>query len=261
MLTRNTGNAGTNSPIVLVINEDGIDRLQKTFEDTPQDDQEQGQANIYQVEVAGSNITPENLNNSSIHVGIRGNDLWNPEHFVVWGERFTGGEIIPMAIETSLGVGISTDQTEGKLSFPLRRVASGNGKTQINRLLILMTTANHKDAGTDSNLTLKIINSGGTAVVDFDIPDTPQDEQERGQANLYFSPVNTPFTKGHIKEIRLIIGGEDAWEPASFFLFGIDNTSGRPGTLVPLVHIPNWGLSKLSTDSSEGLSFVSLKLI
>ena len=259
MLTRNTNNSGTNSPIVLIVNEDGTDRLHNTFSDTPQEDQEQGQANIYEVDVAANNITPENLNNSSIRVGIRGNDAWRPEHFVVWGERATGGAILPLAIETDLTLQISTDRSEGNLSFPLRLAGLGNVGMRINRLLMLMTTANVRDAGTNSRVTLQI-SSGGGIIVDFDLPDTPQDEQERGQANLYFVPVNTPFTKRGLNPsgISLTIGGTDAWMPASFFLFGLDDAAGRPEALVPLVHIRNWNLGQLSTDSSEGVSSVTL---
>ncbi len=47
MLTRNTDGTGTNSRIVLIINDNGIDRLHHTFSDTSQDDQERGQANLY----------------------------------------------------------------------------------------------------------------------------------------------------------------------------------------------------------------------
>ena len=96
--------------------------------------------------------------------------------------------------------------------------------------------------------------------MDFDIPDTPQQDQERGQANLYFVPVSSPFTKGSLNRdaISLRIGGDDAWLPVSFFLFGLDDATGRPEALVPLVHIRNWTLGWLSTDAGEGVPSVTL---
>lgn len=83
MLTQNTDDAGTNDPIVLIINEDGVDKLHHTFLDTSQDDQDQGQANLYEINVEGRNIRSENLTNSSIRMAIRGSNLWRPQHILV----------------------------------------------------------------------------------------------------------------------------------------------------------------------------------
>lgn len=261
MLTKDTSYSGTDSRIVLIVNENGIDKLHKTFLDDPsQEDQEKGQANLYEVDVATNNISPDHLNNSSVRVGIRGDDLWRPEHFVVWGEQLTNGAIIPLAIETGLTIVLSTDASEGNLSFPLRLVGLGNQDMPINRLLMLMTTASTEDSETDSPVTLQII-SGGSLVVDFDLQeDTSQRNQDRGQANLYFVPVNSPFTKRSLNQgnISLRIRGGDAWLPASFFLFGLDRATERPQALVPLVHIRTWNLGKLSTDTGEGVPSVTL---
>lgn len=263
MLTRNApGSAGTDSRIVLIINQDGRDRLHHTFPDTCQNDQERGQANLYEVAVSQNGVEPDQLNNSSIRIGIRGDDQWRPEHAVVWGQRVTGGAVIPLAIETGLGARLSTDTGEGRLSLPLRRVGLGSSRMQIRRLLMLMTTSNRKNAGTDSGLELQI-SANGSQFVDFDIPDTPQDEQERCQANFYFVPVSSPFAKADLNNssIRLSIKGADAWKPASFFLFGLDDAAGRPEFLVPLVHLRTWPHADLSTDPSEGVSSVTLSLV
>jgi len=262
MTTRNAPDSGTDSQIVLTVNQNGSDRLNHTFPDTPQEDQERGQANLYEVNVAGNNIIPEDLNNSSIRIGIRGDDLWRPEHLVVWGERLSGGAIIPLVVETDLTVRLSTDADKGNLSFPLRRVASGAADMPMRRLLMLMTTANRADGGTNSGIELQVF-SNGALVVDFDVPDTPQDEQERGQANFYFVPVAVPFAKDSLDNtsIHLRIKGDDAWLPGSFFLFGLDDAAGRPEALVPLVHLRTWPHGQLSTDSGEGVSSVALALV
>lgn len=257
MLTRNTEDDGTNSRIAL-----SVDGTQLTFEDSSQEDQERGQANLYEVQVAGNNIIPENLNDSSIRAIILGDDAWRPEHFVVWGERFTSGAITPLAIETGISVQLSTDSGEGNSFLPLRLVGQGSSSMTINRLLLMMTTADSEDAGTNDKISLQVTTSGGIQVVNF-IPDTPQDEQERGQANFYFVPVDSPFTRNSLtgNSIRLSTSGTDAWLPAKFFLFGLDDAAGRPESLVPLVNLRTWPLGQLSTDSSEGQGSVTLPLL
>jgi len=261
MLTRNVSQSATDSRPVLIMNEDGFDRLHHTFGETPQDDQEQGEANLYEVSVASQRITPENLNNSSIRMGIRGDDAWRPEHILVWGERFTGGSIVPIAVETGLTTTLSTDASEGRLSVPLRKVALGLSTMPIRRLLVLMTTSNQRNAGTNSTIELQI-RSGTNLVVSSRIPDTPQSDQERAQANLYFVSVSAPFTKRSLTDssMRLSIQGTDAWLPASFFVFGLDDASGRPESMVPLVHFRTWPFRQLSTDSGEGVASVTLPL-
>lgn len=260
-LTRNVDEAGTDNRIELIVNENGLERLHHTFPDTAQEDQERGKANLYKVEVATKNIVPEALNDSSIRVGIKGDDAWHPQHMVIWGSRFSGGAVIPLAIETDLTVKLSTKASEGVSSIPLRLVSLGSGAMQINRLLMLMTTSTTRDAGTNSAIELEISTAAGL-IVDFDVPDTPQDDQETGEANLYFVPVASSFTKNSLSggSIRLRIKGDDAWRPTSFFLFGLDDAAGRPEFLVPLVHLRTWPFGQLSTDSSEGVASVSLPL-
>ncbi len=259
MVTKNTRDSGTNDRTVLIVNVDGTERLHNTFQDTSQRDQERGEANLYELNVQGNGIIPEDLTNSSVRLGIRGGNAWRPEHYVVWGERLTGGAIIPIAVETDIGVTLSTQTSEGNISLPLRLVGLAAQDRQINRLLMMMTTADVSDAGTNSGIELQI-STGGAVVVDFDIPNTPQEEQERAQANFYYVPVNSRFTAGDLASdsIQLSIKGSDKWLPSSFFLFGLDDATGRPEFLVPLVHIRDWNLGWLSTDTSEGVSSVSL---
>ncbi len=259
MLTRNRDDAGTDSRIALI-----IEGTQLTLPADPaQEDQETGQANVYEIGVAANNIVPEDLSDSSIRVAILGNDAWRPEHFVVWGERFTGGAIVPLAIETGIGAQLSTDPSEGNASLPLRLVGLGSATRVINRLLVMMTTANSDDAGTDSAINLRVTTNGGTEVVDFDFPETPQEEQETGQANLYLVPVGSGFTKASLaaNAIRLTISGTDSWLLNSFFVFGLDDAAGRPEFLVPLVNLRTWPFGSMSTDPNEGSSSVTLPLL
>ncbi len=280
MLTeaRNSRDPGTDSPIGLVINESGTERLNHTFsEDTPQDDQERGQANLYPLEVVGRNIDKEELSNSSVRVGNLGGDQWEPELLYIWGEARSlpfGTEIVPIAIETNITTKLSTDTDDAGAvpSMPVRLVARGGNDMTINRVMLLVMTAGiphtgivahgHAPDETDDPIELEIVNDAGIAVK-FEIPDTPQKDLERGQANLYLIPVSVPFTKRSLNDssIKLRIKGDDAWTPSRLFLFGLDDASGRPESIVPLVHLPEWNLGKLSTDTSEGKEEETLPVV
>ena len=190
MRTRNEwGHAGTDSPIELVVNQNGQDVVSVTFPPTPQADQEIGQANLYAHALGDASFDPNQLGIASIRVGIRGHDLWQPEHVVVWYEPQTG-PVVPLAIETDMDVRLSTDADEGVSSTAIRQVASGKPNTPIERLLMLMTTGRsgapsavttrsntfldlRAGPGTDSPIQLQIVRQG-SLILQYDIPDTPQ---------------------------------------------------------------------------------------
>lgn len=285
MLTDDSDDSGTDSPIVLIINVRGgrFDVLHRTFPDTAQSDQEQGQANLYEITeddfepqaFVGSTVDPQDLNASSIRIGIRGNDLWRPKSVFIWGEQ-KDGLIVPLALDTELrgdigiagqlvNVDLSTDASEGKLSFAPSRIQLGTATTVIRRLLMLVTTADVDDAGTDDDIALQITTIDGRLVVDHVFPDTSQADLERAQANLYYVPVSTPFNRTELNadSIRLSIKGNDAWLPSRLFLFGLseDETGQPPEFAVPLVHLSAWPLGTLSTDREEGQGSVTLPLL
>jgi hypothetical protein len=56
------------------------------------------------------------------------------------------------------------------------------------RLLVVMTTADKEDAGTDDKIVLRIVNSDGLLAVNVFFPDTSQRDLERAQANLTTCP-------------------------------------------------------------------------
>jgi hypothetical protein len=263
MTTRNTTDAGTDSSIFLTVTSNNIEQLHHTFPDTLQDDQERGQANLYSINVATNDIFSERLTTNSISVGIDGKDQWSPQHIVVWGNS-DGGAVIPLGIATNITDRLSKAQNEGRRTLPIPPVNPGSDTLQINRLLMLMLTADAPDSGTEHAISIQI-SSGGRLVVDSEITDTPQKDQDTSQANLYFVPVKSSFTRRSLNasSITLRILGDDVWTPSQFFLFGLDDAAGRPESLVPLVHIPSWqpGLPSLSTDISEGKPSVKLPLV
>ncbi|HEX8874468.1 MAG TPA: hypothetical protein VF780_07530, partial [Nitrosospira sp.] len=156
-----------------------------------------------------------------------------------------------------VGVTLSTDPGEGKLSFAPSRVQLGAPAMIIRRLLMLLLTADKDNADTDDDIELQITAADGRVVVDHVFPDTSQDDLERAQANYYFVPVDIPFTRSELNadSIRLSIKGDDAWIPARLFLFGLSEPEGGqpPEFAVPLVHLPDWPLGTLSTDPGEGV--------
>jgi hypothetical protein len=281
MLTRESRDSETDSSIFLSVNINGVDRLTHTFPDTQQTDQERGTANLYDIDVIDNGIRSEQLTNSSIRLGIDGDDAWRPQHVFVFGEGVTRpgtNETQALAIETEIRT-LSTDDDEGVPSVALNLVGHGSGSLAIRRLFILMrsrgsdrppsdggigaTAAPHQTL-TDAPLEIQIVSQGGLVVL-FQIRDTPQEDLEFGEANFYTMPVIVPFTRAELESdaITLRIMGMDDYEPLSLFIFGADRSAGRPTSMVPLVSIPNWqqaGLGVIDYDPTNGTGSVTLPL-
>jgi hypothetical protein len=281
MLTRESVDSDTDSSINLSLNTNGVELLNRTFPDSQQTDQERGVANLYDIDVANNGIQTEQLTDSSIRLGLNGDDAWRPQHVFVFGEGFsrTGlNETLALAIETDIGTTLSTDSGEGSPSVPLHLVGHGNGNQIIRRLFILLRSigSNRAPEGgggasavphrmlTDAPLELQIVSQGRLAVL-FQIRDTPQEDLEFGEANFYTMPVIVPFTRAQLDadSITLRIMGMDDYEPLSLFIFGSDQATGRPTSLVPLVSISNWeqaGLGVIDYDPTNGTGSVTLPL-
>jgi hypothetical protein len=281
MTTRDTDNSGTDSPIMLIGNVNGSDRIQYTFPATSQDDQSKGQANLYTFGVS-INLDSTDLPASYFRVGIRGSDAWRPETFFLWGSDANFSNIVPMGIrfdpttqfivrevdgesETNGNLNpvvLSTDNSEGDLSFPLFPIPQGNEATVMNRLLVLITTADSSNAGTNDKITISLPLLKETD--DYQLPDTTQADLNRGQANWYEISLFKPFAKNQLNVqggIGIFTSGSDAWLPESFFIFGLDTDQGMPNFIVPLVHIPKWTFGSLSHDFGEGKELVQLPIV
>jgi hypothetical protein len=252
-LTRNTEDAGTDNLLNLTINLDGGDVVDSNVAWML----EQGEAYF----LGNASFAPFDtamLTNSSIRLGIRGDDAWAPEHLFIFGHA--PRTLLPLAIETDLDTTLSADADEGHLSMPLRLVTAGNSLTVIRRVLLLVDTSSENDADTESQIQLQIT-AGGANVLQQIVPQTPQSDLERWRANWYFLDAAVPFTRGDVLAnggITLSILDEDAWLPESVLVFGLDTLSGRPTTIVPLVSILAWDLGWLSTDHTEGKPSIPL---
>jgi hypothetical protein len=288
-VTAGSSGAGTDSRIVLIVNVGGdrVDNVHKTFGDTAQSDLEGDQANIYEVKqdeidtVTGfvpATVDTDSLNESSIRIATRGSDAWTPRSIFVWGrEEREIGEVVPLALVVELrrsitvegplaNITLSTNASKGPVSFGVPRVTPGGGSMTIRALLVAMLTADEDDAGTDDLIHLRVTTTDGRVVVNHPFKDTKQDDQEQGQANIYFVPVGTPFTKAELNERSIelrITGGGDKWLPASFFLFGLSEELPTffSALVEPLVHLATWPFDRMSTNANEGRGSVVLPLL
>lgn len=281
MLTRNTFNVdtGTDSSIGISVNTGGQERLNFTFPDTWQDDQEAGVANLYDVGTANRRILTEQLTDSSIRLFINDDDAWRPQHVFVFGE---GADTIKqgataLAIETNVNTQLSTDSSEGPSAMPLRLVQQGDANQTIRRLFIVMRSLGANDeepdgavavpprSETSGTLQVQIV-SQGRLVVLFEIRNTDQFDMKNAQANFYTMPVIVPFSRAQLdaESITLRVIGMDNYTPLSLFIFGADRASGRPTAMVPLVGIGDWdesGLPTIEPDPTNGVGAITLPLL
>jgi hypothetical protein len=141
------------------------------------------------------------------------------------------------------------------------------------RLLILILTRGAAEGGgiftepntvfgTESPLEIQVV-SRDRLVVLFEISETSQMDLDTGYANFYTVPVIVPFSKGELDDssVTLRLKGLDIWEPASFFLFGLDTAAGRPEAIVPLVHLPEWPFGFMEADATNGVASINLPLL
>lgn len=273
MLTRSNSNAETDSALNLVITQRGRDVVNHRYGDTYQRDQERGQANFYEFDV-GSGIDTSNLDNESIRMEILGDDAWSPEVLFLWARDrdnstpFEG--VIPLAIELDINDILSTNDAGAVPSLPVRPVEVGDANMLIRRLLLVLRTVGHavngnieSSDGTNDHIQLQIV-ANNQLVLQQVIWDTPQDDLQPFQANLYLISVPVPFTRASMADfgVKLSITGQDSWLPSHVFLFGFDEPSTRPERIIPLVYADNvWPYGPLSTNSDVGVPEVILPLL
>lgn len=265
-LNRNTEDAGSDSTINLTINVDGEDVLDRDFGSNVGD----GEAYINGGSQLATPFDTTALTDSSVRIGIRGDDAWSPGDIMLFGHsaaEFNSGVAVPIALETGLTEFLSTDPSEGPLTVPLRRVDPGTSSTIIRRVLLLVHTQWEGggwfpggDTGTDSAIQLEVF-AGANLVLREEIVDTSQSDLERGTSNWYVMDTLVPFTRGEVQaggRIVLSILGSDKWKPQVLFVFGLDTATGRPNQVVSLASLPVWGPRGMSTDTDEGDPSVDL---
>jgi hypothetical protein len=263
-LNRNENNVGTLEALNLTVNVDSEDVVDSDLRTGGPGKGEAGSG----VAILSTPFNSNGLTNSSIRLGIRGNDAWGPQHILLYGLNFeTGGPTVALAMETDLTLWLSTDPSDGggsHLTMPLRLVGPGDSTTLIRRVLMLVWTQDlTPGAGTDSPIQLEII-ADGNLVLRQEIGDTPQPDLEGNRNNWYFLNANVPFIRGDVLSngrITLSILGKDAWLPGQLFLFGLDTATGRPNEVVNLVSMVVWNLGWLSKELGEGTPSQDLPVV
>jgi hypothetical protein len=270
--TRNEEDAGTDNRHNLTVTIDGVDvfNLDFTFGGGEGDGLDRGQTGYQENDFLGqlgpipwlvaNPFESNDLTDSSIRLGIRGDDAWAPEHILLIGRvppQWSPGRSVPLAIETNLTNWLSADPDEGHLTMRLRLVGQGDRAMLIRRVLLVVYTSRHDNADTDSDVQLQIAASGNIVL-------THQITHGFGRSEAYwhFLDVDAPFTRDDIEPdgIDLSILGDDAWLPGAVFVFGLDTETGRPTQMVTLVAVRSWDLGWLSTDNTEGKSSVPLPM-
>jgi len=265
-LTKDEDDAGSNDQFNLTINIDGADVFGHDFllgwnlPGQGGTGLRDGQTGLQEAKLPAP-FDSDKLTNSSVRLGLRGDDAWGPKHVMVIGRTqpdFVPGRVIALAMETEIDRWLSADSDEGRLTMPVRRVGVGTSNTLIRRVLLLIYTDRGNDVDTESDIKLQIAASG-QLVLDHKITH----DFNKVRAHWHFLAVERPFTRADIASngaIHLTILGTDAWLPMMVFVFGLDTEEGRPNEVVTLSAISKWQLGWLSTDPSEGASNIPLPL-
>lgn len=211
----------------------------------------------------GTQLTDEAIGPDELQVRLAFDDSgsWEPELALVWARSREAGTI-PLALDMQLTAKLSGDERVGVPSVDVRRVTVGTGDMPIKRLLLVVVTYDAPYAGTDDPIWVRVTTDAGI-VAHHVVTDTPQTDLEIDTANIYELPVEAPFAKddlarGDAGEIRLGIQGSDKWVPKRVLLFGLDEASGAPHTVVPLVRLSDPG--PLSADATEGVPSILLPI-
>jgi hypothetical protein len=203
-------------------------------------------------------VGPEQL---QVRLGFDQLGTWEPELALIWARSRDKGTI-PLALDMRMTARLSGDERVGVPSTDVRRVVAGADDTLIRRMLLVVVTYDAPYAGTDDPIWVRV-NTAAGVVAHHIVTDTPQTDLEIDTANIYEMPVDVPFTKQDVAssdsgEIRLGIHGSDKWVPKRVLLFGLDEPSGAPHTVVPLVRLSDPG--PLSVDPTEGVPSIVLAL-
>lgn len=277
--TRNVSDAETANPPVLVIKrDDDLLWSHPLFGGYVSD---RGAGAVFRFDVANAGLDSVGLN---LQLWAGGDDAWSPEHVIAWG---TTGErreerVIPLAAFLDLadpltpqnrGVWISGDSSEGERILFLPIVGRGRDDTRARRLIVVTATdaygamfpaaagpgGDFEETGTDGPLILQA-GAPGRMLLDYELPRTPQSDQDHGGGGFYLVDLAAPFSRADLQsgQFTLTIGTDDWWKPDFFAVFGVDTEIFGPNALIPFVAASAFDLKQMSSDPSEGWHSVVL---
>ena len=137
----------------------------------------------------------------------------------------------------------------------------------LRRLWVAMLTRDEEHSGTDSQIALTVKEDGADRLYHLFLA-TSQNDQERGQPNLYEVPEELVLSAKISPENFVVAGvdirGDDAWQPEVFFVWG---ERLGDGAIIPLAlnlkpdFTPENQPVTLSTDPDEGLTGIQLQRV
>src|SRR6266540_3696977 len=136
-LTKDEDDAGSKNQFNLTVNIDGADVFGHYFLlgwnplGQGVNGLREGQAGLEEAQPPAP-FDSDKLTNSSVRLGLRGDDAWAPRHVLVIGRAqpdVTPGRVLALAMETDIDRWLSADRDEGRLTMPVRRVGAGTSNT------------------------------------------------------------------------------------------------------------------------------------
>ena len=240
-----------------------------------------GAGAVWRFDVREINLDSAGL---SIEIHASGDDVWSPEHVIVWGINGRVGDerVIPLAAFIDLatpltpaggGVWISTDTSEGERILFVPSVGRGRDTTLARRLIVVVATDAYpamfptaagpggpfEETGTDGPVTLQG-GGAGRLFLSYTLPSTPQGDLGHGKAAFYMVHLAAPFGRADLEggAFTLTIGSDDWWKPDYFAVFGVDTREGSARALIPFVAASAFELRQMSSAPNEGFHSVLL---
>jgi hypothetical protein len=271
--TRNSSDAETDDSPELVVQRSGeILFAGRLFGSYLSD---RGAGAIFRFDVVEAKLDSADLD---LELRAHGHDAWSPEHIIIWGIAGERPEerVVPLGAMLDLadpltsegsGLWLSEDTSEGELVLPIQRVDRGQASTLAQRLIVITATDQYgalfpaaagpggdpEDTGTRAALTLQA-GVPGRLMLSYQLPGSPQSDQERGGAGLYVVDLAAPLSRNDLRDARvtLTIGSNDWWKPDYFAAFGADSEFFGPAALIPFVAASAFELKQMSTDPTQG---------
>lgn len=252
LTTQKLQNSGTKSNPVLILGQNNRDYLHHTFA-LPEGGIQDGSS----FHLTLDNTDPEfPIYPQWSRLGIRGADAWWPEFVFLWGDQDDpqqgGYRIQPIGVENFTPFKLSTDESEGRLSIPLKQAYIGGPYTRLQRMLIMVENSDKPHAGTKGDIFLRFYTQKGL-LTEVSLGDERLSTPGGLLVAIHYPPAD--YYMNEITTILLETASKDAWLPQSFYIFAFDNQADDYEAIVPLVNISNWsqaGMGQLSSDPGEG---------
>jgi hypothetical protein len=248
--THKIRNAGTKSDPVIILAQNNQDVLHHTFH--LDKGVEEGSFLYFTLDVTELQLQPYF---DYVRIGLRGADAWYPDFAFVWGEEqepnWAGHRIMPIGVE-HFTAKLSTDESEGRLSIPLRRANLGGIYQQFQRLLVIVKNAEQRFAGSSGDILLRFHSRKGLLA---ELNLRHESLARPGGAFFCMHYATDLFWVNELTSIELENCSENAWLPQSLRVLAFDNQPDEYETVVPLVDISDWsatGLGWLSANPQEG---------